>query len=163
MTAGERKRFLTRVDIGEIPAHRPELGHCWQWRGTIAWNGYGRWACTEGGRHVQGNAHRRLYVHLHGDLNRKIDLDHLCRNRKCVNPEHLEPVSRQENARRGIGGTLARARQLAKTHCKFGHPLDETNTHVRKDTGARGCIKCRSDRAKEFEARNPGRKCRARV
>jgi len=77
---------------------------CWIWQGTRDAGGYGRrWSRTEG--RVQ-NAHVVFWEEIHGSVPEGLDLDHLCRNRACVNPDHMEPVTRSENIRRGLGSKL---------------------------------------------------------
>jgi hypothetical protein len=81
---------------------------CVIWSGCIQANGYGR----VNGR---GYAHRVAYEQVHGPIPRGLHIDHICRVRSCVNPEHLEAVSQKENNRRA---------QAARSHCRYGHPLD---------------------------------------
>lgn len=73
-------------------------GDCWLWTGGKAGGGYGQFAPAPG---VSRPAHRWGYEHLRAEIPPGLDIDHLCRNRACVNPWHLEPVSRAENFRRG--------------------------------------------------------------
>lgn len=83
-------------------------GPCWEWTAAIGQTGgYGKYSLplNDGsgkGRYVY--AHRYAYEILVGPVDESLDLDHLCRNRKCVNPDHLEPVTRRENLRRGEPG-----------------------------------------------------------
>lgn len=105
---------------------------CWLWTGGQA-RGYG--LISVNGR--TGRVHRVLYEHYHGSV-AGLDLDHLCRNTLCVNPEHLEPVSHRENVLRGESFSAANA---AKTHCVHGHPFDAENTRYRAN-GQRDCRAC---------------------
>lgn len=105
---------------------------CWLWRGRIL-NGYGWWS--------QAVAHRCAYVSSGRIIPDGYHLDHLCRVRNCVNPDHLEPVTPRENARRGLTG----AHNRNKTHCKQGHAYTPENTAIGK-SGWRACITCRRER-----------------
>lgn len=94
-------------------------------------------------------AHRLAYAVLRGPVRGEQDVDHLCRNRRCVNPSHLEPVSRRDNILRGVSPA---AHNGAKTHCIRGHPLSGTNlTEVRRQNGRtdRRCKTCHALRAWE--------------
>lgn len=107
---------------------------CWLWQRQLNAGGYGS-------TYLYGQrmgAHRALYVLLVGPIPDGHDLDHLCRVRHCVNPAHLEPVTRSENLRRGEVGRWKRT----ATACPQGHPYDEANTY-RDPRGWRGCIACR--------------------
>lgn len=111
---------------------------CWIWTGTISKStGYG-WI----GNAVLGSepAHRAVYRLFVGRLHSGWEVDHLCRNRLCVNPEHLELVKPQENLRRSNAPSAINAR---KTHCKRGHPFDEANTYI-SPKGERQCRACRA-------------------
>lgn len=86
--------------------------------------------------------HRVAYEAFVGPIPDGQQIDHLCRQRACCNPEHLEAVTCRENLLRGDTLTAA---QAAMTHCKRGHPFDEGNTYLRADRpNTRGCIACRS-------------------
>ena len=110
----------------------PNTG-CWLWEGALSGNGYGSF--YDGERMV--SAHSFAYVNSKGPVPEGLELDHLCRIRCCVNPEHLEPVTRRENTLRGVAGHHMRG----KTHCSRGHALDEANTY-RRSNGNRSCRTC---------------------
>jgi len=89
-------RFWSHVDKdGPIPEHRPDLGPCWVWTASTYQKGYGQLRLS-GSRNT--TAHRWGYLRYVGHTD--LDLDHLCRNKRCVNPSHLEPVTAAENNRR---------------------------------------------------------------
>lgn len=105
---------------------------CWNWAGCLDRNGYGK--VGRAGRIMA--AHRVMYEALVGVIPDGLEIDHLCRNTRCVNPQHLEPVTRAENQRR---------RAAAQTECKRGHAYNEANTRFRVD-GARVCRVCIRER-----------------
>ena len=111
---------------------------CWSWLGHHAWNGYARVSWR--GRNTA--AHRVAYELLIGPIPDGLTLDHLCRNRGCVNPFHCEPVTNGENVLRGEGPPAQNAR---KTHCKNGHPYTEENTYRSPTSGWRKCKVCRAE------------------
>lgn len=118
--------------------------HCFT---RLSKHGYGMFSVNR--RHV--HAHRWLWEFVHGVLPRHIDIDHLCRNRSCVNLEHLEPVTRKENIRRGIGPMLIRLRNAERTHCKHGHAFTPENTYIRKRPGGgRHCVMCIRIHTKQY-------------
>ncbi len=107
---------------------------CWVWQKSITGGGYGyiNWK-----RKTQ-KAVRIIYKMLVGPIPPGLQLDHLCRNRACVNPQHVEPVTSRENTMRGLNASAVKARQTA---CYKGHPFDTTNTYVRSN-GTRLCRSC---------------------
>lgn len=124
------ERLLRRVVID------PETG-CWVWHGALQPNGYG--TIGRGGK-TAGNSltHQVTYRHFVGPVPDGLDLDHLCRNRACCNPDHLEPVTRSENIRRGLQGVL----RPPRTHCRNGHA-----------TTANRCPECRAAAYQRARAR----------
>lgn len=121
-------RFWAKVD-------RSDESGCWLWTAHTA-AGYGRFRMNRPRR--VACAHRVAYELVVGPIPEGLDLDHLCRNRGCVNPAHLEPVTRGENVRRGAKGRLV-------THCPQGHEYDGPNTYV-DPKGLRHCRACRRER-----------------
>jgi len=115
---------------------------CWLWIGHIQKAGYGTFAPA--GRTIL--AHRYAYEILVGPVPLGLDLDHLCRVRRCVNPKHLEPVTRLVNVQRGLIGTA--------TCCRNGHPY--TDVYVTSQ-GTRICRICRRKTDAARRRRDPGR------
>jgi hypothetical protein len=116
---------------------------CWEWTAAKT-NGYGRYGIGPRRDYHLLVAHRYAYSVLIGPVPDEMHCDHLCRNRQCVNPAHLEVVTQRENKLRGDGTTAVNA---AKTHCTRGHELDGDNLRVilRPDVDgvARFIRKCR--------------------
>ena len=120
------ERFMAKVSIADTG--------CWIWTGAKdKRSGYGN--AWHEGRNIK--SHRLAYVLHVGLIPEGLVIDHLCRTRECVNPDHLEPVTNAENLRRGLG-------HGSETHCPTGHPYDEENTAVY--SGKRHCRACRRDR-----------------
>lgn len=112
---------------------------CWSWEGPTNHDGYG--TVTVDGKKVM--SHRFAYELFIGPIPKGLQVDHLCRNRACTNPEHLEPVTYQENARRA---------GAAITHCKYGHAFTPANTYY-TTKGRRRCRTCNRRLARESAAR----------
>ena len=129
------ERFWEKVNKnGPIPAHRPELGPCWVWT-AAKMEGYGAFSLS-GGRNV--HAHIVSFTWEYGDIPEGYERDHLCRNRACVRPDHLEAVTHWTNVARGISPHGLNA---AKTRCRNGHDFTPENTRV-NSKGQRVCITC---------------------
>jgi hypothetical protein len=135
MTPG--RRFAYQVSVGWP-------GGCWMWEGSKRRGGYGRVSVDGQTRLV----HRWAYEEFVGPIPAGLTLDHLCRNRACVNPDHLEPVTLRENTLRGTGPTSTNA---TKDACPKGHPFDEANTWLHN--GRRYCRTCRRDKARDDQRR----------
>lgn len=136
---------FVQVNEGSRQARGKPLGYiiqengCWEWVGAVNRDGYGH---TKLGGRTQ-TAHVYVYKMTGRTIPDGMQLDHLCKNRACCNPDHLEPVTSQENTLRGDGPT---ARNAAKTHCKHGHPFNEANTRIERYRGRsfRQCRACHS-------------------
>jgi hypothetical protein len=118
---------------------------CIEWTAHTNGAGYGMfysgWA---GGKDVKVLAHRWSYEQANGPIPAGLHIDHLCRNTRCVNPEHLEAVTQRENTLRGVGVSAVHAK---KTECINGHPLSGDNLMLRSNGRWRDCRECK--RAKD--------------
>lgn len=132
-------RFAAKVD---------RTDGCWIWTGAKQAGGYGRFMLSSRPT-VLVLAHRFAFEQAHGAIADGLTLDHLCRNTSCVNPGHLEPVSREENALRG-------SRNAGKTHCDAGHEFTVANTYVSPSRPNVRC--CRACRKATSAARHATRK-----
>ena len=127
------KRLVSRI--------KPSPDGCWLWTASTGNGGYGS-ISVDG---VWSGAHRVAYEMFRAPIPEGLDLDHLCRVRRCCNPWHLEPVTRKENLRRGLTGQ--------KTACHNGHPYTSENTYIRK-SGKKQCRLCAriSDRKRSLKS-----------
>ena len=134
---------------------RVEDSGCWVWTGCTT-NGYGK--ISVDGKSEQ--AHRASYVAHIGPIPSGLQLDHLCRNRACVNPAHLEPVTNRENVLRGVGASALNAR---KTHCVNGHPLSGGNLMLQqKKRGIeRVCRECNRTELRQWRAKTADKRAAA--
>lgn len=136
MTLAER--FWTKVDKnGPVSGWRPELGPCWVWTRGKTGDGYGAFSIGDGEMDL---AHRWSYANEVGPIPEGAELDHLCRNRACVRPDHLDPVSHDTNMKRSpiVPSTI----NAGKAFCDNGHEFTPENTRIKAD-GARECNECR--------------------
>lgn len=109
---------------------------CWLWMGGLKPHGYGSFRNELG---VVVPAHRYSYELHKNVIPPGLELDHLCRNRCCVNPDHLEPVTSTVNVLRGMGAGAIYAR---RTHCERGHLMLGDNLRIKSD-GTRQCVQCK--------------------
>lgn len=119
---------------------------CWIWQGHVnKKTHYGMIQVN----HAPKLVHVISFEWSNGSIPEGMEIDHLCRNRICVNPDHLEAVKHRDNVLRGINACATNAKV---THCPQGHPYDLFNTYYRPD-GGRDCKLCRVRRRREFKAR----------
>lgn len=152
------ERVATKIGFGDSD-------ECWLW--TAATNGFG-YGLVKWNAKSMSVAHRVVYELLVGPIPEGLDLDHLCHNaavdagecldvsecqhRRCVNPSHLEPVTRTVNSRRGDAGGY----QSRKTHCPNGHPYSGENLYVvptSDGTNNRHCRECIRVAGRRYYAR----------
>jgi hypothetical protein len=144
MAAQESRRdygamFWAKVNknSGVFAVVNGSLSECWIWIGCKNENGYGQ--LTVKRKHQK--AHRWIYEQINGPIAKGLELDHLCRNTSCIRPDHLEPVTRSENIKRGSLKNVLRARAEQITHCPRGHEYTKENT-FRRSRGSRECRTC---------------------
>ena len=136
------EEVLSRLAAGS----RETSGGCWEWTRYRTPDGYGKISVKKQMIAVHQVA---LYALRGVAAPMGMHVDHLCRNRACCNPWHLDVVTPGENARRGIAGIASQRRNWALTHCKNGHAFSAENTYLRADkSGARWrtCRRCRANR-----------------
>lgn len=121
-----RERFESKIH---------KTADCWEWGGTILNNGYGRFMVKKKTVLV----HRYSYELYVGEVPEGLVIDHLCRNRRCVNPDHLEPVTNEENLFRGLGYRIMNGMDDS---CIRGHKYTEENTYWPPNGGAMRCRMC---------------------
>ncbi|MEU5302229.1 HNH endonuclease signature motif containing protein [Streptomyces noursei] len=138
-------RFLAKIRDAE--------GGCWEWTGGRTSDGYGTFWLD--GR--QQYAHRVAYETLRGPIPDGLVIDHLCRNRACANPAHLEAVTNRTNILRGVGFCASRAQQ---TRCVHGHAFTAPNTYIAPN-GTRKCRTCRAATSRSVRRRRRGVTCAA--
>lgn len=139
------QRKLTRFKVAS--------SGCWEWTGDITHNGYGRTQLKSPVKWFTTLAHRAMFLAFYGVIPQDYVIDHLCKNRLCVNPKHLEAVSWAENNHRGDSFS---GYNLRKTHCLRGnHPLIGNNLYT-DPRGKRECRTCRNEAARRFLIKKGG-------
>lgn len=125
---------------------QPVESGCWLWTGHISPTGYGAMSIGMKGKRT---AHSVAYELYHGPITEGLEIDHLCRVRACVNPDHLEAVTQYENNMRSSSPAALNAR---KTHCKRGHPLSGENLYIVLSKGRtiRLCRECNAASARKY-------------
>lgn len=136
---------VTRDPAERFHARVKKTDDCWLWQGRLDHQGYGRIAVLREGRAYKYEmmlVHRFAYSLAHGPIPDGLEVDHVkargCTNRHCVNPAHLEAVTKKVNTLRSDSFSALNA---AKTHCKHGHAFTPENTRPRKG-GGRTCRSC---------------------
>jgi hypothetical protein len=125
LTNSDKARFWAKVDTS---------GDCWEWTAYRDAAGYGIFQLGKTGPR---KAHRVSWALTNGEPDPALVIDHLCRNRACVNPDHMEQVTQRSNVLRG---TAPAAQQARRTECRHGHPLSGSNLMVSR--GRRICRTC---------------------
>lgn len=128
-------RFFDKIQV--------DTNACWNWTSNKHNLGYGLFKLNN----VNWYAYRVSYFLFNGILPKNLELDHLCRNRLCINPDHLEAVTHQENCKRGNIGLFWKS----KTHCPQGHEYNEENTYKNPFTNRRYCRICKEESKKRLK------------
>ena len=139
------QRFLEKINVSDnIYQGTP----CWDWTACKDKDGYGSFSVN--GKSIR--SHKFSYELYNGEIPKGLQLDHLCRNRDCINPIHLEPVTAQENIKRGLSGKINNYNKQ-KTHCPQGHKYNIQNTYRDLSRNNRHCIICTKTKQKKYQQR----------
>ncbi len=154
---GQGNALMIALGDSRLPARfwakiAVQANGCWLWTAGMERGGYGRIRVAGKGS-PNAVAHRFAYERLVGPVPVGLQLDHLCRNRACANPEHVEPVTARTNTLRG---DTPAARNAAKTHCLNGHEYNETNTYLVVSRRIRQCRICNKLKMRAFRAARKG-------
>lgn len=136
--ASERILEIRPEDLIRFMSKIRRYDSCWSWIGAKSPSGYGRFRL----KNKTIAAHRFSFELFKNEISDNYQIDHLCKNTSCVNPNHLECVTQQVNIQRSLAGKLNNW-NTKKTHCKRGHELNKDNLNPYKlKQGQRRCIKC---------------------
>lgn|SRR5574341_1055856 len=148
---------FVQLNLGSHMARTHPIGYivcengCWEWVGSG--DRYGSWRGPNG---KSAGAHRILFERAYGPIPSGLQIDHLCRNTKCVRPDHMEAVTPRVNTLRSSGIPAINA---ARTVCQRGHPFNDENTYREPGTAYRQCQVCRRAAHQRRKARGrPKRK-----
>jgi hypothetical protein len=136
-------RLFSRVDR--------QANGCWRWTGAIDQQGYGR-IDVGAPSHTMVYVHRVMYELHRGAIPAGLHIDHLCRNRWCCNPDHLEAVTSGENFRRGMSPSAVQARS---SFCIRGHEFTPDNTRIYRN-GRRVCMQCQREHWRKWREQHGG-------
>jgi len=147
-TSSISDRFWSYVQGGDVDT-------CWEWIGHKQPTGYAHFYVSGSGKErLRQYSHRFAYEELRCDIPAGLEIDHLCRNRGCVNPWHMEPVTHKENQVR-MGPHRPKRYNMGPT-CKAGHERNEENTRINSN-GAQVCVLCRREAVRRSRLKRLGR------
>jgi hypothetical protein len=144
MPAGIYARKYTTIEEYLTKRSKRHESGCIIWVGSKTWGGYGTAKWRDQNTIVATTAHRAAYQAFVGPIPDGLEIDHKCKNRLCINPDHLEAVTHYEN--------VQRSSVAGRTHCKYGHLFDRMNTFI-KSNGMKSCRACNARRQRELRAK----------